>query len=68
MTPRRLSSKSALVDTGPERRDFILPQLIVAENGVVTLPDKPGLGVEIDWPALEPLRIDTGTTASGRQH
>ena len=45
----------------PERRDFILPRPILAENGIVTLPDKPGLGVEIDWAALEPLRIDTGT-------
>jgi len=27
----------------------------------VTLPDAPGLGVSIDWKALEPLRIDTGT-------
>jgi L-alanine-DL-glutamate epimerase-like enolase superfamily enzyme len=44
----------------PERRDFILPQPILAENGTITLPDKPGLGVEIDWAALEPLRIDTG--------
>lgn len=47
----------------PERRDFILPQPIAAENGVVTLPDKPGLGVEIDWQALESLRVDTGTMA-----
>lgn len=45
----------------PERRDFILPEPIQAENGVVTLPDKPGLGVEIDWPSLEPFRIKTGT-------
>ncbi len=48
----------------PERRDFILPQPIVAENGVVTLPDKPGLGVEIDWQALKSLRIDTSTMES----
>ncbi len=45
----------------PERRDFILPQPITDENGVVTLPDKPGLGVEIDWQALKSLRIGTGT-------
>ncbi|MCP4424671.1 MAG: mandelate racemase/muconate lactonizing enzyme family protein [Chloroflexi bacterium] len=45
----------------PERRDFILPQPILAKNGIVTLSDKPGLGVEIDWQALEPLRIYTGT-------
>ncbi|MCP4363155.1 MAG: mandelate racemase/muconate lactonizing enzyme family protein [Chloroflexi bacterium] len=45
----------------PERRDFILPEPIQAKNGFVTLPDKPGLGVKIDWAALEPLRIDMGT-------
>ena len=45
-----------------ERRDFILPEPILPdEAGYITLPDAPGLGVEIDWPALEPLRIDTGT-------
>jgi L-alanine-DL-glutamate epimerase-like enolase superfamily enzyme len=44
----------------PERRDFILPQPILAENGAVTLPDQPGLGVTIDWQALEPLRISRG--------
>ncbi len=45
----------------PQRRDFILPEPIQAENGIVTLPDKPGLGVDIDWQALESLRIHTGT-------
>jgi L-alanine-DL-glutamate epimerase-like enolase superfamily enzyme len=30
-------------------------------SGTVTLPDKPGLGVEIDWPALERWRIHIGT-------
>jgi L-alanine-DL-glutamate epimerase-like enolase superfamily enzyme len=45
----------------PERRDFILPKPILAENGTVTLPDKPGLGVEVDWQALKPYRIRTGT-------
>ena len=45
----------------PSRRDFILPQPIQAENGWVTLPDKPGLGVEIDWRQLEPYRLKTGT-------
>ncbi|MBI3360424.1 MAG: mandelate racemase/muconate lactonizing enzyme family protein [Chloroflexi bacterium] len=44
-----------------ERRDFILPRVTLAENGWVTLPDAPGLGVEIDWAALESLRIKTGT-------
>jgi D-galactarolactone cycloisomerase len=41
----------------PGRRDFVLPQPITADaEGYVTLPDTPGLGIEIDWGALEPLR------------
>jgi L-alanine-DL-glutamate epimerase-like enolase superfamily enzyme len=46
----------------PARRDFILPEPILPDSsGYITLPDAPGLGVKVDWPALEPLRIDTGT-------
>jgi len=45
----------------PERRDFVLPTPIRAENGFVVLPEAPGLGVELDWRSLEPFRIDTGT-------
>jgi L-alanine-DL-glutamate epimerase-like enolase superfamily enzyme len=46
----------------PERRDFILPAAILpGGDGAIALPDRPGLGVEIDWQALEPLRIHTGT-------
>jgi len=46
----------------PERRDFILPRPTLPDGqATVTLPDAPGLGVSIDWKALEPLRIDTGT-------
>lgn len=46
----------------PERRDFILPRPILPESGgQVILPDAPGLGVQINWDALEPLRIHTGT-------
>lgn len=46
----------------PERRDFILPTPIQAgADGHVTLPDAPGLGVAIDWEALEPLRVHRGT-------
>jgi L-alanine-DL-glutamate epimerase-like enolase superfamily enzyme len=41
----------------PERRDFMLPSPIVAEDGWVTLPDAPGLGVEIDWNRLEEHRV-----------
>jgi L-alanine-DL-glutamate epimerase-like enolase superfamily enzyme len=46
----------------PARRDYILPQPILADaNGVITLPDAPGLGVAIDWASLEPLRVYGGT-------
>jgi L-alanine-DL-glutamate epimerase-like enolase superfamily enzyme len=46
----------------PERRDFILPAPILPdEAGYLWLSDAPGLGVEIDWAALEPLRIQVGT-------
>jgi L-alanine-DL-glutamate epimerase-like enolase superfamily enzyme len=41
----------------PEQRDFILTAPMVARKGVVRLPDAPGLGVEIDWAALEPFRV-----------
>jgi L-alanine-DL-glutamate epimerase-like enolase superfamily enzyme len=47
----------------PERRDFILPAPILAEAGWVTLPEGAGLGVEVDWEALETLRIGEGTMA-----
>jgi L-alanine-DL-glutamate epimerase-like enolase superfamily enzyme len=29
--------------------------------GHITLSDAPGLGVEIDWQALKPLRVGSGT-------
>jgi L-alanine-DL-glutamate epimerase-like enolase superfamily enzyme len=49
----------------PERRDFILPTPSrPAEDGYLTLSDAPGLGLEIDWQALEPLRINTGALES----
>jgi L-alanine-DL-glutamate epimerase-like enolase superfamily enzyme len=42
----------------PARRDFILPApLLPDQPGAITLPNKPGLGITIDWPALEHLRI-----------
>jgi D-galactarolactone cycloisomerase len=45
----------------PARRDFILPEPILPDgSGYITLSDAPGLGVKIDWPALEPYRIQTG--------
>jgi L-alanine-DL-glutamate epimerase-like enolase superfamily enzyme len=30
------------------------------DDGYLNLPESPGLGVEIDWAALEPLRVYTG--------
>lgn len=41
----------------PERRDFMLSSPIAAQDGVVTLPDAPGLGVELDRGGLEALRV-----------
>lgn len=46
----------------PERRDYILPKPVLADSdGWLKLPDAPGLGVVIDWEALEPLRVKAGT-------
>ncbi len=46
----------------PERRDFLLSNPVLAdETGHVTLPDAPGLGVKINWPLLESLRVQAGT-------
>jgi L-alanine-DL-glutamate epimerase-like enolase superfamily enzyme len=45
-----------------DRRDFVLPAPLSPEpGGWLTLPPGPGLGVRINWPALEPLRIGAGT-------
>ena len=41
----------------PERRDFMLPSPIVANDGWVSLADAPGLGVDIDWGEIERWRI-----------
>jgi D-galactarolactone cycloisomerase len=41
----------------PERRDFILPDPIHADEGYVTLPDAPGLGVKIDCQSLKEFEI-----------
>jgi D-galactarolactone cycloisomerase len=44
----------------PERRDFILPTPILADvTGTITLPDAPGLGVKLDWTALEGRQVDS---------
>jgi L-alanine-DL-glutamate epimerase-like enolase superfamily enzyme len=41
----------------PERRDFALPAPIVAQDGWVDLGDAAGLGVTIDWDAIERWRV-----------
>ena len=40
-----------------ERRDFMLPVPIYVNNGVITLPNKPGLGVDLDWATLEKYQV-----------
>ena len=37
----------------PEVRDCMLKEPIVAKNGFVKIPDKPGLGVEVNEEALK---------------
>jgi L-alanine-DL-glutamate epimerase-like enolase superfamily enzyme len=41
----------------PERRDFMLPAPVVAREGCVDLGEAPGLGVTIDWDAIERWRV-----------
>jgi D-galactarolactone cycloisomerase len=42
----------------PERRDYILPEPILTDGqGKVILSSSPGLGVTIDWGALEKWRV-----------
>jgi len=38
-----------------ETRDFLLDEPIAAEDGHVTPPDGPGLGVDLDWDTVEEL-------------
>lgn len=46
----------------PARRDFILPQPSEpTAPGQITLSNAPGLGVAINWQAIEPYRIKSGT-------
>lgn len=42
----------------PERRDFMLAEPLKADKqGCITLPDKPGLGIELNEAKLEKLRL-----------
>lgn len=41
-----------------ERRDWLLPSPVeIGPDGMVKIPDGPGLGVELDLQALEPYRV-----------
>ncbi|KGX92751.1 isomerase [Pontibacillus halophilus JSM 076056 = DSM 19796] len=43
----------------PERRDYVQSNKLHAENGVLTIPDTPGLGIELDQEALEKYEISS---------
>jgi len=46
----------------PARRDYILPAPLEPDaDGTLLLPDAPGLGVTLDWAALERYRFGHGT-------
>ena len=41
-----------------ERRNFLLPApLLDVGTGYLTLPDAPGLGVTLDWQALQRYKL-----------
>jgi L-alanine-DL-glutamate epimerase-like enolase superfamily enzyme len=41
----------------PAARDFMLAEPIVPEDGTITPPDGPGLGLDIDWDAVEDAEV-----------
>ncbi len=41
----------------PEARDFMLEEPVVPENGMVAPSDAPGLGLDIDWDAVEDAEL-----------
>ncbi len=42
----------------PDRRDFLLPEPLLPDgDGYLMLPEGPGLGVELNWEKIEPLRV-----------
>jgi L-alanine-DL-glutamate epimerase-like enolase superfamily enzyme len=41
----------------PEARDFMLEEPVVPENGMIAPPKGPGLGLDIDWDAVEDAEI-----------
>ncbi len=38
-------------------RDLLATQPILQERGIVRIPDKPGLGIEVDRSVIERFRI-----------
>jgi L-alanine-DL-glutamate epimerase-like enolase superfamily enzyme len=42
----------------PSARDFMLSEPIRPDDGRVTPPDRPGLGVELDWDAIADATVD----------
>lgn len=42
----------------PEARDFLLKEPIRADDGTVTPPNAPGLGVDLDWDLIHELDAD----------
>ncbi len=43
----------------PDRRDYILPTPLLPDNGRLTLPNTPGLGIELDWQQLEQWAVNS---------
>jgi len=41
----------------PEARDFMLEEPVIPEDGMITPPDAPGLGLDVDWDAVEDAEI-----------
>ena len=74
-TPEQIQKLDEIIDAYRGKPGGLIPVLERAQellgflpvpiqpdaDGYITLPDSPGLGVEIDWQALESVRIDTGT-------
>ena len=54
-----MNGTGEMVAAGHVRRDFLLPEPLMADgDGYLALPKGPGLGVELDWAGIEPLRVE----------
>lgn len=47
-------------------RDFTATKITPDAGGRVHLPEKPGLGLEPDWPALQDYLVEVGVRIGGR--